>query len=249
MSHRRFGTIVVSVAVVCLACAAAYACRPFETEDTGITPPGEVSFEVASEYETGTVVSKSFRAVANVGTGITQNVQACLNTSGIVYSNDGGDRVQGLEDWELVLKWRFQGDDESTTATAVFVTAALPTGDKSEGLGSGNYDGAAALAWSARIPYDVTVYANAGVNLAQSADDTATIALAAEKPLTDRVRLAVECVSDQGLYGGRDDDSTRALVGTIIDLNDKVALDAAIRVGLDNRTPDFGAFLGLSSAF
>ena len=248
--NRVLTRILAVIAVVgFVAAPRAQAGRPFETTDTGTADRGAFELELGTEYAGGDVVDKEFAAGAVLTYGLLENMEVAVATGGVLYSVDEGDHTEGWGDSCLECKWRIAGSGETVCSAALKAALSLPTGDASEGFGSDEYDGSGGVAVTFCLPGEAAFNVNAIYNALQTRDDTAKLSAEIEGEVADGVLVGTEFVTEQSVRGNRDDESSRATVGTAIDLREDLTLDLGLRIGLDNRTPEIMAVAGCKIVF
>jgi|GEM_PF-2793511 len=241
---------VVTTAVVVLTWGSvAFGGRPLETTGAEPTDKGAVELEVGLEYSSGAVVSRCFDLDVSLTVGIIENVEIAVSAGGTAYSEAFGTKTSGQRDASLSAKWRFAGNEQSPVSAAAVGSVSFPTGSESKGLGSGCVDGSGGIALSWPLPGQLTGHVNAVYSACQHDNDTVTLAAAIERPVGEKVTLVAECATDQSTAGNKQDESSRALVGIVMNASEKAAVDLGFRFGLDGRTPDIAVIAGVTYAF
>jgi len=240
-------TLVVSVwAVLALVAPAALAGRPLATSDAGTADEGSVEVEIGAQYQSGNVASKMVETSLALTYGLTGNVEVGVAAGGVAYGRDGDDDITGMGDSEVAAMWRFYENESGTTGAALGAAVSLPTGDVSKDLGSDDYDISANLILSWEPTPDWCLAVNGGYAWLMTESDIVTGSAAASRQVTDSLALVGEVVHEQSPYGIRRDKCSHVLLGGVLGLAENVDLDMAVGFGLDSRTPDVLAILGVT---
>jgi len=161
-------TVIVVVGAVFS--TAAHAQSPFVTDDANVAGPGVFHVEVFNEYDwlpveqTPHLRQNTLNMRLNVGLG--HGWEADLDSPFLVVTNtpaSSPQRVAGSGDTNFGLKYHVRGEDSSRTpAFAVVTYLELPTGDASNGLGSGLADVWIYTVAEKRLPHALSVIGNLG---------------------------------------------------------------------------------------
>lgn len=145
-SRRTF--IFLALLALC-APAAARAQQPFYTDDTDVTPRGQLHFEFGNQFDF--LQQSSFpnlrqnSASFEVGYGLLENVEVSVEAPLLAIFNAPGTNPRtavGVGDTNLAVKYNFRRERENSRLPAMSVSfnVELPTGDTARQLGSGIAD-------------------------------------------------------------------------------------------------------------
>ncbi len=183
--------------------------------------------------------------------GITDRLQAEVEVP--VYLDSPGDEADGIGDLEVELA--FAVIEESDTLPQVTISAGVlvPTGDDSEGLGSGGWGYEAGLAVSRRLGRAGFLYGAGSFERVPDGQDedgdpieieewsfAAGVALAVNDRTTGLIEISSEREREEG--GGETEIERETLLslGFSFELNDYFELGAAYQIGLSDDAPDDG---------
>jgi hypothetical protein len=247
MSRALERALVAAGLATILGVASAEAYRPLLTEDTGTVEPGRVEIEVSGDLERGTGEDRwSARAVVAVG--LTARLEGRIDVGVGALDSPGERGHAGAQDTVVGLKYRLV--DESGVRPAFMLASAvrLPTGNVEHGLGQDGVD-VTGLAVASKTIAAVTIMVNAGRTFVtrDAALDTWIASVAADQPITGTLSIVAEVVSTFGARHAADTVVLRG--GTIVRLSERLAIDAAVGVGLTAGSPDFQATAGLTLGF
>lgn len=154
----------------------------------------------------------------------------------------------GALDPVVGLKYRLVEESGARPAFMLASAARLPTGDAGKGLGQDGVD-VTALAVASKTIAAVTIMVNAGRTFVtrDAALDTWIASVAADQLISGTLSVVAEVISTFGARHAADTVVLRG--GTIVRLSERLAIDAAVGVGLTAGSPDFQATAGLTLGF
>lgn len=220
--------------------------RPTFSSDTNTTAEG--TFELESGLYLDPGESASLPTTLKYGAG--PRTELYLGLSPYNYVELPGEDGRGVGDMLVGVRHRFWENDTGTSSAFQFATK-LPTGDKSEGLSTGEIDFFAAAILT--HVYDEktagTAYYELGV-LGDPADNDTdtqhTLAVAASHSLQGQVGLYAELAQILGVGGF---DPMITTLGVTRTLNPSLVLDFGLALGLNSDAPDAALVAGLTMNF
>ncbi|MCX7769584.1 MAG: transporter [Proteobacteria bacterium] len=236
----------------------AFSAHPLITDDTGTQGSGKIQLEINTEYrwdkEYG-VKEKSFELATIFSYGITDNVDVIF---GIPYefvdskdiSTGIKDKIRGIGDASLELKWRFYEKDGFSIALKPGIS--MPTGDYDKGLSSGRIGYGGFLIFS-KENKPVLLHLNLGYFRNESKDeqrrDIWHASLAGEYEIKENLKL----VGNVGIETNPDltvkTDPAFILVGFIYSVTDSFSFDLGYKYGLNKPETDSTFLAGITLKF
>lgn len=225
----------------------AFAGHPFVTEDPGTQGKGNVEAEFFYEYQKAGDGTKTSSAGNGFALGIAPKVDLA-----IVYGYDFTEAPDGAKD-------RGMGDVEAQLKTFLNEGKGwMPTFGLKGGVSLPVEEGGQTtilLTGIAERAFDrFTVFANAGADIGTrlAGNDERTDVLRASVAGSYAVREALALVSElvwEKQTSPSGDASVEWMAGAQLSLNDALTLDAAVRFGLTDDSPDHTVLLGFTWAF
>lgn len=253
----RFKLLTFSFIVITMAAAInLYAAHPLITDDTGTAGKNgiqiEFAFERGHEKEDG-VTEKTFEAGATLTYGILDSLDIVL---GVPYQfikievAGTNSTEKGISDISLDMKWRFF--KTAVLNLAVKPGVSFPSGEEEKGLGTGKIGYSGYLISTAEMGA-FAVHFNAGYGRNNNeADEEKNIwhgSLACEYSIIDSFKL----VADIGVETNTDREGSEnpayVLGGAVYKINDKIAIDAGVKFGLNKPETDYTLLGGLTVSF
>lgn len=242
-----------------------FAAHPLITDDTGTLGTSGAQMELSVDRARSTsgasfsrsrivprteeVSTTSRSTLTNLAFtyGWTERVDIALSIPHQRVNATNADRVEGVGDTGIEMKWRFLEKDGVSIALKPQVL--LPTGSERRELGNGkvSYGAIAVAAYEAD---QFMLLANAGYtynnNVADARKDLWSVSAAAVWKMNPLVQLAL----DVGTYRNPDrsdnDNPAFAIIGLIYSPIDTLDLDVGIRKGLNQAEPDHAVGAGVT---
>lgn len=214
-------------------------------------------FDFTHSREAGVVQDTSLAVSPNLRFGLTPRLEASLNLVPYVRvrTKAGGaaSTTSGAGDSQFALTYSLKNPDGSGTSVAVEAFAGLPTAQ--HGLGAGGFQGGVVLPMSFPLGGGVSLSVDPEVDVLRSPGSGVHPAyvgvVALNRGLGAGVNGSVEfwASQDQGPAGHVTQASFDADVAWIPATRPNLQLDGGINLGLNRRTPDVEAYVGLSRRF
>lgn len=236
----------------------AFSAHPLITDDTGTQGTNKIQLEVNTEYrwdkEYG-IKEKSFELSTIISYGVLDNVDFIF---GIPYEfidikdlqTGLKDKIRGVSDASLEIKWRFYEKDGLSLAVKPGIT--LPTGDYDKGLSSGRIGyGGFLILTNEKKP--ILLHLNLGYFRNESKDeqrrDIWHASFAGEFEINENLKL----VGNVGIETNPDlafkTDPAFALIGFIYSVSDNFIFDLGYKYGLNKPEVDHTALFGITLKF
>lgn len=252
----RMGKVVIfSLLCFLFATGSALAYRPFNTEDAGVAGKGVVQTEISYDYyrwENGDT-DQIFLLVSPIY-GPTENLELSIETPLIIHTADGR-RSSGIGDINLVGKYvllwdRYETKDALLTLKGV---VKLNSGDYARGLGRGDVEYSLFPVVTKTLGEKVTVHGQLGYAIVTAKENPDLrnyyfYGTAVDVAITKPFHLVAE------ITGNQNPDRTQgqqniSLAGFTYELNKHVILDASVKKGIGNASPDWGWGVGAAIEF
>ena len=224
-------------AALFLACPlTALAGPPFVTDDPEPVDYQHWEFYIASQH---TETSDGWAGTAphvELNYGVVTNVQLHLIAPLAYNAPKDGSTHYGYGDTELGVKFRFLQESDFLPQVGIFPLLEIPTGNASDGLGSGHVD-AFLPVWLQKSFGEWTIYGGGGYGLNPGAGnkDYGYGGVVVQRQVTKNVLLGAEIYHRTTLTtGGRAD--TAFNLGTVIDFTDHQHLLLSVGRSLDGPT-------------
>lgn len=259
-SSKRIGSVFLLVAVLTVS-APAFAARPLITDDTGTAGKGNAAVELgvgASSWketvEGVRVKEKGTEASGVFIYGVSENVDV---VAGFPYAwskvREDGTTItneHGIPDISLELKWRFF--EKNGFGLAVKPCMTLPTGDHKKGFGAGRVTyGLTFIASRELGPFGL--HLNAGYVRNENRVDERKNLWSASVAATYEAVKGLNLVGNMGLECNADPvvgtAPAFALAGFNYAINDRIALDAGYKLGLNKQEMDRSIIAGVTLSF
>jgi hypothetical protein len=180
--------------------------------------------------------------------GVVTNVQLHLIAPMAYDAPSGGSTHYGYGDTELGVKFRFIQETEHLPQVGIFPLLEIPTGSKSDGLGSGQVQAFLPL-WLQKSVGDWTVYGGGGygINPGAGNENWGFGGVVVQRQITKDVLLGAEVYHRTTMeIGGRAD--TAFNIGTVIDLTKHQHLLLSAGRSFDGPT-DFQVYIAYQITF
>ena len=236
-----------------IAATDAFAYRPLGTEDAGVAGRGVAQIEVSWDYvkwENGDM-ENIFLFVPVYG--VTNNLELSAEVPYIFHSPDSGKDEEGAGDINLVAKYLLLDEGAYTPAFTIKGVVKLDNGDYDKGLGSGDRDYSAFAVFSktvASFAFHAHIgYARVGDRKDENLRDITLYGFAADYAMNERCHIVAEINGNRHTDRTADENPGNALVGVIYRVSDTLFLDAAVRRGLTDASPEWSTTAGISLSF
>ena len=180
--------------------------------------------------------------------GVITNVQLHLIAPLAYNAPSGGGSHYGYGDTELGVKFRFIEETERMPQVGVFPLLEVPTGNESDGLGSGHVQ-AFLPVWLQKSSGDWTIYGGGGygINPGDGNENWGFVGAVLQRQVTKNVLLGGEIYHRTTMQaGGRDD--TAFNIGTVIDFTEHQHLLFSAGRSIDGPT-DFQCYIAWQFTF
>jgi hypothetical protein len=259
--------LAVACAVLALAWpAAARAQQPFATDDADVTPRGWVHFESFNEFDwlkpSDAPHLRQNTANFRVNYGLGHGLELDLDSPLITIFNDQTERPRrpfGIGDTDFGLKYNLKEERDGSRAPALTLATYIetPTGNSSQGLGSGLVDiwlyGVAQKTLSKAVVlrvnggYLFTGNTSTGVvGITNAHGHVATMGASLQRQMTERFVLGGEVSAAVADEAASDHTQLQGLFGGTYDVTDHFGLDLAITGGHFAASPRFGVQIGFT---
>jgi hypothetical protein len=221
---------------------------PFLTDDPEPVNYQQWEFYVASQH---TEAADGWSGTAphfELNYGVITNVMLHMIMPLAYDAPSGGRTHYGYGDTELGLKWRFFEETGKLPEAAIFPLLEVPTGNASDGLGSGHVQAFLPL-WLQKSFGDWTIYGGGGygINPGAGNENWGFAGMVVQRQVTKSVLLGGEIYHRTTLEtGGRDD--TAFNLGIVIDFTDHQHLLFSAGRSINGPT-DFQAYIAWQFTF
>lgn len=221
---------------------------PFVTDDPEPVDYRQWEFYIASQHAETSDGWSGTAPHLELNYGVVTNVQLHLIAPLVYDAPSGGSSHYGYGDTELGVKFRFFQETEHLPQAAIFPLLEIPTGNASEGLGSGHVQAFLPL-WLQKDFGDWTVYGGGGygINSGMGNENWGFGGVVVQRQVTKNVLLGAEVYHRTTMTtGGRDD--TAFNVGTVIDFTEHQHLLFSAGRSIDGPT-DFQCYIAYQFTF
>lgn len=230
----------------------AFAGHPLETEDAIPMDPGKFQLEISGERPKSSE-GNELDLGANLDFGVINNFDIQIWVPYVFLKPDIGKKENGLSDVEVVGKYLILNGNKTLPTLAVKATVKLPTGESKKGLGSGKTDYGLMLIATKEIG-GVTLHINLGYTFVgkgkgEDLNNVLTYSLASELPMTEKLKLVGEIIGETNSDPKSSSNPLDGLVGFIYDVKDWLSLDAAVKWGLSDASPNNTLLAGTTLRF
>jgi len=221
---------------------------PFLTDDPEPVDYQQWEFYVGSQQ---TETSDGWSGTAphfELNYGVVSNVQLHLIAPLAYNAPNNGRSHYGYGDTELGVKYRFLQESDRWPQAGIFPLLEIPTGNESDGLGSGHVQAFLPL-WLQKSYGDWTIYGGGGygINPGAGNDNWGFVGAVVQRQITQAVALGAEVYHRTTMEaGGRDD--TAFNIGTIVDFTEHQHLLFSAGLSIDGPT-DFQLYIAYQFTF
>lgn len=248
---KRSGAAFAAAAVFCTvllgATGIAVAGHPFSTEDPGTQGKGNVEVEFSYEYQKADDGTKTSSLGNGFTLGIAPKVDLAIGYGYDFVKDPDGAKDRAMGDVEVQLKTFFNEGKDAVPTFGLKGGASLPVeeGGQTTILLTG-------IAEWAFEPF--TVFANVGADIGThlAGNDERTDLLRASVAGSREVREALALVSEviwEKQTKPSEDATVEWMVGAQWGINDAMTLDAGVRFGLTDDSPDYTILAGFTWVF
>lgn len=224
----------------------AYAARPLPADDAGVVAVG--AFEMEYGYEYVDVADKEYNQSVVLKTGLLKNLDLGIEVPYQFIDMEDADNVDGFSDVVLMSKWNILSGKEQWPDVAFSFSYKTESGNDEKSLGTGRPEYAFTGIFSKQFDR-IAYYVNLGCSVKKEFEDTFNYNFALEYSLNEKVNLVGEIFGDTIFSGKFDDNATSGLVGFNYAINDTVAYDLGLTLGISEAEPDYKVSTGLTFAF
>lgn len=254
MTKRLGATLLGATALLLLTQGAALAGHPLGTEDAGTLGTLNTQVEFNLEQAHGRNGARE-TAIGNTYTvGIAPKVDFAASFTWLRDRPDAAsDSTSGLGDTEVTLKWTPIEGKGFVPSVGIKAGASLPTGNDRKGLGNGR----ASCLFTAIADWEIDkllLHLNVGDTLAgrpigsSDRDDALHAALAGEYTFLERYTAVAEYLWEKNT-GASGAASSEFTLGGKVALPAGITLDAGVRYGTTNASPNVTYLAGLTLNF
>jgi len=256
----RIKAIVITMLIVAfLFCMqkAAYAARPLSSEDAGVCGKGNFQLDAGFDYAKEGNKDKSYTFLLAGAYGISQRSDLSVELPYLMIAPGDGNNEARLSDIKLAFKSLIIPEGEINPAIALKIQLKLSNGNEEKNLGSGDEDAGIIFAVSKTLG-KLVLHGNLGYTLVgRGRDDTLKnyilYGLAGEYALSTKIKLVMELYGESDSHfdpGSLRHHNLTPLIGFSYQLNEKIVLDTAFKVGIsESRRQAYGLTMGCSVQF
>lgn len=259
---RTTKTLLTTMLTLTLLAPPAFAIQPLVTDDAGTEGKGGILLEFSNEssFDRQTVDGEKLRARDNqtavaLAYGLLDNLDLLFEAPYIYTRTKFAGETEsenGLGDLALEVKWRFHESDLGAFALKPALT--IPTGDEDKGLGSGEVSyGLTLIATKEFTPVDLHLnlgYAHNRYKLTEDRLESRRHIYSASLAAVRELTPALDLVGDIGIetHESKNSDLHPAfgLLGLVYSINDNIALDGGVKLGLSRPEADYALLVGLT---
>jgi hypothetical protein len=224
--------------------------RPDVTNGTHIVDVGLLQMEVGALWNRSHGGQRSLGTPLTLRVGLTEWLEARVSGDGFLSVTDANGNQRGMGNVQLGAKLRLWSDPGGVPVLSILPTINLPAASESKGLGSGQADFTISMLtgtdFLTRGHVDINYGVGrigAGTGLPRFTQHLVSWSASAEVPGPVTPYLEGFWFSRQDPDGGR----IAALdTGAIYVINQRLALDGGIQIGLTDAAPSLSAFGGMS---
>lgn len=248
----RKGIVPITIFAIIWLYSSAFGGHPLGTEDAQPVEPGKFELEINGERPNSDEGSE-IDLGANVTFGVFKNSSIQISVPYVFLNPEVGEKENGLSDIEIFGKYLLLKGNKTLPALAVKASVKLPTGESKKDLGSGKTDyGITAIATKEIgrvILHGNLGYTFVGKEKGEDLDNVLGYSLATEFSMTGKLRLVGEIVGETNSDPTSSSNPLEGLVGFIYDLKESFSLDAAVKWGLSDASPDNTILTGTTFRF
>ncbi|MBI4834240.1 MAG: transporter [Planctomycetes bacterium] len=242
--------IIMIICILMATASDALPCRPLVTEDCGTTPINKLSMEVGFEFTMPENTNTDYTVTNVFNYGLSDNLDAGIEIPLVNLTQD----TYGIGDITLRSKYLILPENDTRPAMLVKLALKTPSGSESKSLGSGKTD-AGLLFVITKSFGDLTLFANGGYNVIDLPksdiwnDNSGFFGIGLQQAIGKDLTLLGEITSEP--YWGTDfsDNPVTGAVGITWGINQKVTMDFAVRLGLNDSNRDYAVINGISINF
>ena len=253
--QRPYFSIFLLLATCYLLLAtSALAARPLVTEDAVVAGKGITQFEAGLDYTKLKDVGEGTALLLSPIHGVTEETEFSLRVPYILGRPESPSKVEGWGDTSFIMKHLVAEENKNTPAFLLRMAIKLPTGDKDEGLGTGDTN----VGFLGAITKNIgpsTIHLNIGYTFVGDQKGEANdknelnYGIAGEYGIGKKTKVAGEIY---GLYHPdykAEEIERRALIGLTYRLDDTFTMDIAAKRGLEDASDENGLIIGVTVTF
>jgi len=185
--------------------------------------------------------------------GITERMELSAEIPYLFHDHEGGERVNGIGDINLVGKFLLLDEKEVMPAFALKGVVKTKSGDEEKGLGTGDLD-YSVLAVASKGIGNLTLhgmlgYTFVGDNGDENIRNIFLYGLAADYGVTEKFHVVAEIAGNKHPDRRSPDNPLSSLVGVTYKVSEKVILDGGVRYGFNSSVPKWSTTIGVSLTF
>lgn len=246
---------VLALLLMLITTTSAFAYRPFNTEDAGVAGNGVLQTEISYDFLKwkGGDTDQIFLLVSPIY-GPTENLELSIETPFVIHKSKDV-RSEGVGDINLVGKYVLLWDRYETKDALLTLkgTVKLNSGDFNKGLGRGDTEYSLFPVVSKIIGESLTVHGQVGYTFVTDREspllrDYYFYGLALDFALTKPLHFVTELTGNENPDGNLGQQNI-ALAGFTYEVNKHITLDATVKQGLGNASPDWEWGIGAAIEF
>ena len=234
-------------------CTDVQAARPLVTEDAVVAGKGITQLEMGIDYTKAGNRGEGITLLLSPIHGVMEDTEFSLKVPYIIAKPYDPSKVDGWGDTSFIMKHLLVAEGEKIPAFLIRMALKLPTGDKDEGLGTGDTNVGFLGALTKNFG-QATMHLNAGYTFVgdqkeSSRDNEVNYGIAGEYGIGKKFRVVGE------IYGLYHPDykaaeiERRALLGLTYRIDDTFTIDLAAKRGLEGTGDEYGFIGGVTITF
>ena len=234
-------------------CTDVQAARPLVTEDAVVAGKGITQLEMGIDYTKAGNRGEGITLLLSPIHGVMEDTEFSLKVPYIIAKPYDPSKVDGWGDTSFIMKHLLVAEGEKIPAFLIRMALKLPTGDKDEGLGTGDTNVGFLGALTKNFG-QATMHLNAGYTFVgdqkeSSRDNEVNYGIAGEYGIGKKFRVVGE------IYGLYHPDykaaeiERRALLGLAYRIDDTFTIDLAAKRGLEGTGDEYGFIGGVTITF
>jgi len=248
--RKVFFAVISILAISFLCLPQGHAGRPLTTDDAWTVEKGKFQLETGFEAARQDNRDWEYAPSLALSYGLSERADLGIGSGYTFLDPKEEERVDGLSDTEVKLKYRLMDEKGWVPAFALAGKVKFPTASSSKGLGSGAADFTINAAATKNLSKQLALHLNLGYTfMGDGGDNELNYSIAAQYVLAEKLGLGGEIVGGNNLNGRKGDDPFSWLVGAYYLITDNVVWDAGVEKGMNSAAPDFRLMTGLTLFF
>lgn len=236
-----FRTIKLLSAICLVLCSSnfSYASRPLITEDDGVAGNGIFQMEIGTDYTVQNNNDKNYSIVFVPIYGIVENTEISLELPYKFIRTNDGNNTEGISDINLVSKTLLIPKGNINPVFLLKTQVKLSNGSREKGLGSGDEDigfiGVFGKAFGTFTIHSNFGYVFVGKKIDNTINNYILYSISCEYLLNEKFKLVGEIYQDSDFHydiGSFEHHTLNPLIGMNYQLNGKINIDIAYRIGI-----------------